>query len=244
MIILAYGLPGTGKTTFLHDYVREHQALGYRWLAVDHADEWLPGAPHWRGQPPKKLVALEEDEERPDLSEPGVYVFSGREGLDVARIATQWGNAVYVDDELDLVARRSQVLGVGWDESPIRRIVHQGRHLRNDNGEVTECHLLGACRRPQSLHNDVSEQASHVLTFRIQGKRTLDRLLGDSHIEEEDWEAVRNLPNFHYLEWPTHQWKSIPPLGPSPDAAAPIEPGPSREQGTDDDEEDTLALSL
>lgn len=213
MIVLAYGLPGTGKTTYLHDLVREKAKSGYRFCIADHADEWQPNAIHWRGNPPQDIRVLEDNDTAPDLTDPGVYVFPGWEGLKVAEVATEWGNAVYVDDELDLVARRASVLGVGWDESPIRRIVHQGRHLRNRDGDITECHLFGACRRPQSLHTDVSEQASHVLVFRIQGQRTLDRLLGDSHIEADEWEQIRTLPKFAYREWPTGAWGSIPPIG-------------------------------
>lgn len=212
MIILSYGLPGMGKTTWMHDYVKNAQQSGYRFCIVDHADEWGPEGAHWRGKPPP-LNVVEEDDRNPDLEEPGLYVFQGWEGLDVANVVTNWGNAVYVDDELDLVARRQQVLGVSWDESPLRKIVHQGRHLRNKDGDITECHLIGACRRPQSLHTDVSEQASHVVIFRIQGSRTLERLRADSHIEDDDWDTIRNLPKFHYREWPTGKWLSVPPLG-------------------------------
>lgn len=133
-------------------------------------------------------------------------------------------------------------MGVGWDDSPLRRIVHQGRHLRNESGDITECHLLGAARRPQSLHTDVSEQASHVLVFRIQGKRTLERLLGDSHIEEDDWDTIRNLPKFHYREWPTGLWKQIPPLGNGSDASTEEVPEPTT-QTPDEGEEDLVQVS-
>lgn len=245
MIVLAYGKPGTGKTTFLHDFVRENSKAtpGYRWLIVDHADEWTSGAVHWRGAPPPKIEVVEQDSERePDLSEPGIYVFPGWEGIDVARLAIEWGNAVYVDDEIDLCARRSQVQGIGWDESPLRRIVHQGRHLVNRDGDVTTCHLLGAARRPQSLHTDVSEQADHVAVFRIQGKRTLDRLLGDSHIEEEDWELIRTLPTFHYREWPTGEWKSVSPIGSPEHGPGSAVPPASRARDSEPDEGDNFAI--
>lgn len=246
MIVLAYGMPGTGKTTFLHDYVREESVRnpGYRWMIVDHADEWLATGAHWRGSPPKNIQVVEQDEHRaPDLSEPGLYVFPGWEGLDVATLATEWGNAVYVDDEIDLVARRAQVKGIGWDESPLRRIVHQGRHLKNRDGDITTCHLLGAARRPQSLHTDVSEQADHVLVFRITGRRTLDRLLGDAHIDEEDWARVRELPTFHFKEYPSGEWKSVPPIG-SPQSQGNSPNEAPRPKPPSENESDKLAILL
>jgi hypothetical protein len=211
MIVLAYGMPGMGKTTWMHDYVRAHLSLGYRWLIVDHAEEWTESGAHWRGEVPP-LTVVEEGERKPDLTEPGVYVFRGWEGLDVARLTVEWGNAVYVDDELDLVARKQAVLGVSWDDSPLRKIVHQGRHLYNREGELTECHILGACRRPQSLHTDVSEQASHVVVFRVQGGRTLERLRYEGTIEDGEWERVRTLPPFHYREWPSGLWGQVKPI--------------------------------
>lgn len=208
MIYLSYGLPGMGKTTLMHDRIRTAPE-GHRFFVVDRADEWVPEAAHWRGFPPKNMVVIDGKQNLPDFDNPGVYVFREWEGLAVADLVTQVGNAVYVDDELDLVARKE-----GWNDSPLRRIVHQGRHLRNNAGEITECHILGACRRPQSLHSDVSEQASVVWIFRIQGQRTLGRLLADSHVEPEEWDTVRNFPKFRYKEWPTGLFFDLEPLGP------------------------------
>jgi hypothetical protein len=238
MIVLAYGLPGMGKTLWMHDYIKASLPLGYRWLVVDHADEWSdPASPHWRGKAPP-LTVFGPGDSHPDLEKPGVYVFSGWEGLAVGELATRVGNAVYVDDELDLVARK-----VGWDESPLRRIVHQGRHLRNSNGEISTCHILGACRRPQSLHTDVSEQALHVVMFRIQGMRTLERLRSDSHIEDEEWDIIRTMPKFRYREWPTGQYRDLEPIGPKEGEAegAPNMAAPQNESGISFDAEDPFA---
>jgi hypothetical protein len=208
MIFLAYGLPGMGKTTLMHDRIRTAPE-GHRFFIVDRADEWIPEAIHWRGFPPKNMVVIDGLKNLPDLNNPGVYVFRECEGLQVADLVCQVGNAVYVDDEIDLVARKEN-----WLESPLRKIVHQGRHLRNNAGDITECHILGACRRPQSLHTDVSEQASAVWIFRIQGTRTLGRLLTDSHIEDNEWDIVRNFPKYRYKEWPSGLFFDLDPIGP------------------------------
>lgn len=207
MRMLIYGLPGYGKTTYLHDYIRQNPK--HRYFVVDHADEWGPDAGHWRGNPPE-IYVIEGPKQVPDEFDfEGVYVFRQFEGTDVAQLCIDVGHSVYVDDEIDLIAGKSG----GWDENPIRALVHRGRHVPNAQGEITECHLLGACRRPQSLHTDLSEQADSVRIFRVQGKRTLDRLRADSHIEDEEWDVIRELPPFHYKAWPEGKFFTLTPLG-------------------------------
>jgi hypothetical protein len=222
--ILIYGLPGMGKTTLMHDMVRASPE--HRIFVVDRADEWLPDAFHWRGDPPKNLVVVKKDKPPRQFDESGVYVFEEWEGLDVARLACEVGNVVFVDDEIDLIANYKN-----WDESPIREMVHRGRHLRNRDGEVSEVHLVGAARRPQSLHTDLSEQADAVYIFRVQGSRTLDRLRRDSHIEDGEWDRVRSLPKFHYRKWPSDTnedaFASIEPLGNQTESTT-RSPGPTQ----------------
>lgn len=216
MIILAYGMPGAGKSTLLHDLVRA-MALQQRFFIADHEAGWLPHSVHWRGRPPSGLRAfhgtdaLERlvEEELPPV---GVYVLSGVDGSAVARLAATKGASAFVDDEIDLIARRQ-----GWEESPLRAIVHQGRHLENAQGEFTQVHILGACRRPQNLHTDLSELADQVFAFRLRGGNTKRRLLDDNVLENDaEWEALRHLPNFHFKHMPSESWLSIPPLGGKP----------------------------
>ena len=197
MIVLSYGLPGMGKTLWMHDYLKRNLALGYRWLVMDHADEWAdPQSPHWRGRAPP-LKVIDPDDSKPDLEAPGVYVFQNGWGFErVAELAASVGNAVYVDDELDFAAEHG-----GWLDNPLRVITHQGRHLRTADGTIKVCHILGACRRPQSLHSDVSGQALHVAIFRVQGDLTLDRLVRDNHIWKAERPLVETLPKFRYREW-------------------------------------------
>lgn len=219
MITLAYGLPGTGKTTLLHDLIRK-QTKTQRFFIVDHANEWADGsAPHWRGAAPE-LTVYDDVRLIPDeFPETGVFVFQNMESLTVAQLVTQHGNAVFVDDEIDFIARKK-----GWDESPLRQIVHKGRHLKNELGEVTEAHIYGACRRPQSLHNDLSEMADQVFIFQVQGTRTLQRLESDSMIEDGEWERIRTLPKFHFRHYPSGKWLRIKEItGPDKPADGRIE---------------------
>ncbi len=196
-----------GKTLLMHDYIKAHPE--HRFFVVEHANDWDEGAPHWRNEPPDNLV--EFDDTLPDASEveeAGVYVFRRIEPMAVAEFTCYVGNAVYVDDELDLTARRK-----GWDDSPLRRIVHQGRHLTNHQGEICEAHILGACRRPQNLHTDLTDIAEQTFIFKVQGSRTLKRLLDDSMIEDDQWDIIRDMPKFTFIHWPTGQFYKMKPIG-------------------------------
>lgn len=208
MIVLCYGMPGMGKTTWMHDYIRAQP--GQRYFVIDRAAEWGGDAPHWRGRPPRELKVYEARDNLPDeWPEAGVIVLRGRTHETVAQLVLDAGWSTYVDDELDFSATRR-----GWEDSPLRIIVHQGRHAENAKGEFTQCNILGACRRPQSLVTDVTDIADQVNIFRVQGSRTLERLRQDSMIEDGDWERVRTLPPFHFKHWPSGEWMEIAPLGP------------------------------
>lgn len=220
-IRIAYGMPGSGKSTLLHDLVAA-QAHEIRFLVSDHEAAWGPDGVHWRGAPPpihvyyrdSKLPTLEE------WPETGVFVFRGWDGREVAELAQRLGWCTYVDDEADRAGRKE-----GFDRSALRNIVNEGRHLENALGEHTEVHALLACRRPQKLHNDLSELADEVFVFRCQGLRTLGRLLDDNHILEDQQELVANLPNFECLHWPSRRlFRLKPVVGPQgyvPRAAEP-----------------------
>lgn len=209
--ILAYGLPGSGKSTLLHDLVAA-QCHEIRFFVVDHEAGWGSDGIHWRGRPPPiqlwyKGRPLPKLEEWPDVDAGVVHVFRGYDGREVAELCKQLGWTTYVDDEFDKAGRRE-----GFDTSPLRSIVNEGRHLENAAGEYTEVHLIGACRRPQKLHNDVSELADQVYVFRCQGARTIGRLLDDNHILETQVEEVQDLPNFHCIHWPSRQLKRLKPV--------------------------------
>jgi len=128
----------------------------------------------------------------------GVFTYSHPwTGLELAEEARALGSCVLVDDEIDLTATAK-----GWqsNDNPVRDFVHRGRHLPNEEGEVGAVHVLGACRRFQSLHIDLPSMANLVIIFRVQGARTIDRLLAEDIITDEDVEEVLALPKYTYLE--------------------------------------------
>jgi hypothetical protein len=215
MIVLAYGVPGAGKSTLLHDMVKAHEDT-HRIFVHDHEAGWGADGVHWRNSPPKQLQIVQGESELDALEHldanerpaRGVFVFRNVESERILQLAVKWGDVVYVDDELDKAGRKK-----GFDDSALRAIVNEGRHLINDAGEPSQLHVLGACRRPQKLHTDITDLADEVYIFRCQGSRTLGRLKDDSMIEDEEEEEVRNLPNFHFLHWPSKKRMAVQSVG-------------------------------
>lgn len=207
-VILVYGVPGSGKSVLLHSLVRE-QEDSQRFFVIDHAEEWGSDAEHWLKHPPKNLTIFEDGDSLPDsFPETGVFVFRGWDPLEIASIALSLGWTTFVDDEIDASGGKS-----GWDESPLKEFVHRGRHIKNAEGEICQVHLMGACRRPQSLHTDLSSLADQIYVFRVQGTLTLNRLRMDSTIEDEAWDAVRRLETGNFLHWPSGMYYR--PKGPA-----------------------------
>jgi hypothetical protein len=214
-IILAYGMPGSGKSTLLHDLVAAH-ARSHRMFCQDNEAQWGPDGAHWRGHPPPLRLIDGPEEFEAFASEalegelpPGVFTFRRVEPDAVVELAIAIGDVTYVNDEIDLIARAK-----GWLDSPLRAIVHMGRHLENVHGEHCQVHLMGACRRPQNLHTDLTDLADQVYVFRLRGSNTKKRLLADETLEtEEDWERLRELPNFHCRHYPSGQWLELRPVG-------------------------------
>lgn len=129
MIVLAYGLPRHGKSTLLHDLIRA-QYKEQRFFVVEHSNEWGPESGHWRGDPPEDLYMIEPNETLADeIPDTGVFVFRWHESIKVAHLVNAYGNTTYVDDEIDTIARKK-----GWEYSPLKDIVHRGRHLPNRHG--------------------------------------------------------------------------------------------------------------
>lgn len=225
MIGLALGLPAMGKTQALQDYAGAH-ALQNRFLVVDRTEDWKRDSHRWRGVKWKEwsqrhaslaraagLSSLPLTTDRPwfadapppssaarfleSLPATGVFRFGHPwEGADVAAAARDVGNAVYVDDEIDFTA-----LTAGWSKNPLRDFAHRGRHLPNARGVIGEVHVLGAARRAQSLHIDMTTLADFVWIFRLKGARTLERLVEDNLIEEDEVPRIRELPATEFKFW-------------------------------------------
>lgn len=204
-IKLIYGGMGTGKTTLLADLVNLwcDERLFY---VVDQTGDWGRGSHYWRGAVPP-LHEVHPGQAPPDVDH-GVIVFYERNPREVAQMAIDRGNVTYVDDEIDISGAR-----LGWQDSPLRRIVHHGRHILNKRGEYSEVCLMGACRRPVNVATDLSELAEEGYVFRLQGKNTLDRLIEDNKITEAQRDLIETLPNFQCIHWPSGERFKIRPLG-------------------------------
>ena len=242
-VILAIGVPRMGKTQALLDYVGAH-ASTHLFFTTDRSEDWTrdsrdeAGKARWRGvrwrdwtAQSARLQALiggASMSERPwfcdapapddvregwldELPPFGVVRFGWPwEGLDVAQAAKDKGNVSLVDDELDFTA-----LMAGWTDNPLRDFVQRGRHLPNAKGEVGKVHLLGAMRRPQSTHIDVTTLADEVFVFRVKGSRTWKRLVDDRILEESEVEEVAELEPYTYKLWRASgdsAWGKLAPL--------------------------------
>lgn len=209
VIVLLYGLPGYGKSTLLHSMVREY-SRAHLLFVKDHALEWGPKSSHWHGRPPENLWLADAQQIREtpveELPTTGVLVFQFAPAAEVAQLAVDKAPAVYVDDEIDFLARWK-----GWEESPLRTMVHQGRHAMNENDSPCEIHLLGACRRPQSLVTDLTDIANDVYIFRVRGSRTLKRLIDDSQVEGDDVMRLRNLERGQVFHVESQQFFTVRP---------------------------------
>lgn len=211
MIIIAVGMPGFGKTTMMHDFVRL-QWKTHRFFILERSNEWLnPEHIMWRGNAPDMTVyerGATLPENPNDWPPTGVFVFVNWESKDVTGLALKIGNVTIVDDEIDISARKK-----GWEQNALREFVHRGRHLVNADGEVTEGHVIGACRRPQNLHNDITDLCSEMYIFHCKGSRTIGRLIEDAMIEDDEADIVRELPKFQFLHYPSGKRMSIAPIG-------------------------------
>jgi hypothetical protein len=204
---LFLGVPGAGKTQAMCDLTSA--CAGNTYFVVDRANEWADlQSPRWRKNPPKAIHVEPTDISSEDTkrslvdwfreNSPAMFIFGNgwKEPLDVAELAKCTGDCTYVDDEIDLVAIYS-----GWNESPLRDFVHRGRHSPDLDGVPRELHILGAARRPQNLHTDLTSMADEVMTFRVSGKHTLKRVVEEGYVTDETLPIVRTMPNFHYYLW-------------------------------------------
>lgn len=256
MIGLALGLPNMGKTQALQDYCAA-SALQNRFFIVDRTGDWAADSPRWRGEKWKEwtarhaqvarvagITSLPLTTERPwfarapapgrheswasSLPMTGIFVFPHPwEGADVAQLVKDLGNGVYVDDEIDFTA-----LQAGWPKNPLRDFAHRGRHLPNAAGVVGEVHVLGAARRAQSLHIDMTTLADFVWIFRLKGARTLERLVDDGLLTDDELPRIRELPQTCFKFWQGTGDSSWGQLTPYAGSAPVSEPEP------DEDNED------
>lgn len=210
MIKLFVGVPGAGKSLAMQDTVRllnRKSKLGC--IVNDRTSEWgledKDGNANirWRGDPPN-IQILTPNESESEIRE---AVRNARDNgtTCVFRYFTAWetctwvkrfGDLVYVDDEIDLSARKKD-----WESNPMRDFVHMGRHLPDEEGYPREVHLLGACRRVQNIHTDLTELADEVFVFKSQGKNTLQRLVAEGWLYDENLVEVTTMPFLRFFRW-------------------------------------------
>lgn len=210
MIKLFVGVPGAGKSLAMQDTVRSlNREAKLGCVVIDRTNEWglrdkddKPNA-RWRGDPPS-IAMLSIDDSETDIREAlqnasdkgTTVVFQTDNASEVGTWVRRVGYLVYVDDEIDLTARVKD-----WLENPLRAFVHTGRHLANDDGYMCEVHILGACRRVQNIHTDLTEMADEVFIFRSQGKNTIKRIVDEGWSDDADIEYVKTQPDLSFLKW-------------------------------------------
>lgn len=212
-ISLFFGVPGCGKTLGMQNTVA---MLSEEWpcFTVESTHEWhvndIDGNPNprWRGNPPR-IFTIEKgtvEEVYPAIREAvrevggGVYLFPRVDNwtpFEVATLAGMIGDCYFCDDEIDRFA-----VYRGWEDNPLREFVHRGRHTMNAEGIPSEVHVLGAARRIQNVHTDLTAMADEAFIFRSQGKRTLSRILEEGYLEaDEQIQRVRALPDLSFFRW-------------------------------------------
>lgn len=212
----------------MQDIAAAATAEGHITYAVCRAGEWAKdavdkeGRLRWRGDAPPISEAPQEIDDEDELvrklceyrdEEPekrGRVVRFGFpfDGYQVGQIARRVGNCIVADDEADYTSSRG-----GWEQmhkpdsplrgfsiNPFRDFVHRGRHLPSPDDFVPrEVHLLGAMRRPENVHTDLTSIAEEVMLFRIGGRNTLPRLVEEGWVTDEQLVELQSLPPLHYL---------------------------------------------
>lgn len=210
---LFIGVPGSGKTLAMQDMVSMAVDADWPCLVIDRALEWLPhdleGQPNarWRGRAPRIVrIPFTDDDAaldaiQTDLSDNGaaVYVFEGFDGwkpMSVAKLTGLVGDAYYVDDEIDIFATYK-----AWDASPLKEYLHRGRHTPDADGHPRQVNILGAMRRPQNVHTDLTSLADEAFIFRVQGEKTVSRLINDGFILSAHEGDVQRQPDLSFVRW-------------------------------------------
>lgn len=187
------------------------------------------GRHRWRGEPPRilewpqqmeradlveRLIEL-RDSEGEDRGAVVRFDFPW-DGFTVGELAREVGDVTVADDEADYTSSRGQweILHrregcpcreypcplVGYGLNPYRDFAHRGRHVPSPiDGVPREVHLLGAMRRPENVHTDLTSIAEEVMLFRIGGKNTFKRLLDEDWLAEDQLEELKELPPLEYF---------------------------------------------
>jgi hypothetical protein len=201
------GAPGSGKSTLMRTHVTEivRGNPDTVILIVNHGER--PGEPSWHDLPGAQVYhTVDAWWTTPSR----VAVFEGVPGSEVARLAIAVGWSVYVDDEIDGALRDGS-----WLDSPLRRIVKEGRHVANRAGEITSVVLMCATHRPASLPTDLQGLFDRAYIGRLYAWNDADRVRREGwcngrNVEEVQGQLAALAPSSpyepgprHFLTWPT-----------------------------------------
>lgn len=171
--------PGGGKSTLLRQHVYEtrHDVRAFLILDRDMKGTWL-GPVFTSTAQVRALSAL-----------PRWCVFQGVAGGDVAELAIAIGDTVLVDEEVHrtIVERPWKP----WDPAkrtghPLYAILHEGRHLANQRGEVGSVSALIATHRPSNLPADLPALCDSVYLGCLPGYADADRCYREGWVPDAD----------------------------------------------------------
>lgn len=220
------GVPGSGKSLAMQDAV---SLIAHEWpvFCIDSCFEWLEHDVdgnvnwRWRGTPPKIVRVpyfsnqeVLQDWALENAQQPGLFVFERTDNYEphaIAALTGFIGDAYFVDDEIDKFATYEE-----WKLNPLREFLNRGRHTLNHEGRPCVVNIMGAMRRPQAVHTDLTNLCDEAFIFRCQGAATFKRLLTEGFIEPQHEERVRTQPNLHFVRWTSNgsivKGKLLPPV--------------------------------
>jgi len=170
--------PGAGKTTLMRAHVYRGRLAPRAFLIVDRQNEW-------EGQ-----VFTSSAQFRASPTLPRYAVFRGVPGVEVCELAIAIGDVCFVDDECHTtVAERPWR---PWDRGqlqpkrghPLHSVLHQGRHLEAEDGEIRAVHALLATHRPAGLPSDLCSMMTGVYVGRLQGYADAERVYREGWLPE------------------------------------------------------------
>lgn len=193
-IELFIGMPGTGKSFAMLYRVLELTQMGWKCFVSDIVGEWAEDSWRWAGQPPPIYNYENVKDDIEEIDKGCVIRFDGSQPrLECARQARHHANCWYVDDEIDMVA-----IAQGWADNPLKDFVHRGRHLATPYG-IRKGNILGAARRLQYLHTDLSGMADILNIFRVRGSTTIKRLAEEGWLSAEQLKHAQTMENLHFF---------------------------------------------
>jgi hypothetical protein len=174
-VTLYLGAPRCGKSTLLRSHVYHSRLPLLVFLIMDRDGQGTWNGPTFR--------SVRELRQRPTL--PRFCIFRGPSSGEVARLAVELGDCVYVDEE----AHRALAEGYGparqeREAHPLYRIAHEGAHLENGRGETCQVAALLATHRPANLPADLVACADRVYLGRTVLWRDVERAYREGWVPE------------------------------------------------------------